>query len=203
LDPYCQTHEKDRNRPDALCASFTSNTLKLLDPGNCLKGLFRKPRIALPVVEMESVELQEVYSEHGVGFRYPAAWELAEQRAGKEVTITVSSPETSFWSIVVCFDAPRPEDLIESALEAFRDEYEELDIYPAEASLCQRPTVARDLEFVCLELINSAFLRAFRAGSVSVLVLYQGTDLELEDTQETLEAISVSLSCDGGVEGEE
>ena len=146
---------------------------------------------------MESLELQEVYQGHGVGFRYPAAWELSEQRAGNEVTITVSSAETSFWSVVLCSDAPRPEDLIESALEAFRDEYEELDIYDAQASMCRRPTIACDLEFVCLELINSAFLRAFRAGSLSVLVLYQGTDYELEDTQQILEAISASLRCDG------
>jgi hypothetical protein len=49
------------------------------------------------------------------------------------------------------------------------------------------------VEFVCLELVNSAFLRAFRLGESSALVLYQGTDHELEDTRPILEEISASL----------
>lgn len=141
--------------------------------------------------------MQNVYHEHGVRFRYPSGWELTEQHVDNEVTITVSSPETSFWALVLHFEGPRPEDLIESALDAFREEYEELDIYSTEAMLCHRANVARDVEFVCFELINSAFLRAFRTGRFSALVLYQGTDHELEQTRETLESISASLRLEG------
>jgi len=152
--------------------------------------------------------MEQLYSAHGVRFRFPAEWQLSEQRTTTGVHITVSSPETSFWSLTLLFDTPRPEDVIESALDAFREEYAELDIYSSEAALCHRRNVACDLEFICFELINSAFLRSFRTERFTVLVLFQGTDCELEHTREVLEAISESLQCDlpeasAGIQGDE
>ena len=86
---------------------------------------------------------------------------------------------------------------METALDAFRKEYEELDIYPVSETICDRDCLARDVEFVCLELINSAFLRTFRSDHFTALILYQGTDFELEMTREQLENISLSLQCEG------
>ena len=86
---------------------------------------------------------------------------------------------------------------METALDAFREEYAELDIYPVVETICHRESIARDLEFVSLELINSAFLRAFRTDHFTALILYQGTDKELELTREQLEKISLSLQCEG------
>jgi hypothetical protein len=140
--------------------------------------------------------MDEQYHSHGVCFRYPEMWELSEEHNDDEVTITVTSPETSFWSLTIMPERPRPEDVIESAVKAFQDEYEEVDVYPSEVELCHRTSVARDLEFVCLELLNSAFLRAFRTRRFSTLVYYQGTDQELEETRTILESISASLECD-------
>ena len=134
----------------------------------------------------------ETYRGHGVEFQYPEHWELDEQESGGQISITVASPGTSFWSLSLFPGDPRPDDLVESALSAFRDEYDELDVYPTPAG-APPGAVARDLEFVCLELINSAFVRAFRVGRRTALVLYQGNDRELEQTRDALEAISRSL----------
>ena len=54
--------------------------------------------------------------------------------------------------------------------------------------------MARDVDFVCFELINSAFIRSFQTERFTVLVLYQGFDAELETTRPLLEAISASLA---------
>ena len=51
----------------------------------------------------------------------------------------------------------------------------------------------RDIEFVCLELVNSAVLRAVATPERTILVLYQGTDHELEDTRRMMERITESL----------
>lgn len=138
----------------------------------------------------------EDYQSHGVRFRYPALWEVGDEQRDDEVTITVTSPETSFWSVTILPRRPAPEEVIESAIGALRDEYDEIDIYPSEVELCHRTSVARDLEFVCLELLNSAYLRAFRTSRFTALVYYQGTDQELEQMRDSLEAISASLQCD-------
>jgi hypothetical protein len=94
-------------------------------------------------------------------------------------------------------DGPSPQEVLESAVEALQEEYAEADIYPSTARIGKRVGVARDVDFVCFELINSAFLRAFQPERFTVLVLYQGFDGELETTRLLLEAISTSLAFAG------
>lgn len=149
------------------------------------------------------MSLLEIYQAHGVQFRYPGFWELSEQRDRDRLSITVSSPGTSFWSLSLFFDDPLPVDLVDSAVQAFREEYDELDVYPAPKRIGAYGCVGRDVQFVCLELINSAFLRAFRADAGTAFVLYQGTDHELEETGPILQAISASLRLDGAEEAAE
>ena len=138
----------------------------------------------------------ETYSNHGIRFLYPSRWTISEEADGETQSVTVSSEETSFWTIWLVPERPEPEELIASAVRAFEEEYDNLDQYRAEGELCDCPALHCDLEFVSLELINSAFLRAFRTGRYSVLILAQGTDHELEYAREELDAITDSLECD-------
>lgn len=140
--------------------------------------------------------MDQRYQSHGIGFRFPDGWSLQEQEEGGDRTISVQSPETSFWAVSLLPERPEPADVIEAAVAAFEEEYPDLDVYTVEAELCRQPTLARDLDFVCLDLVNSAALRAFRTGRYTVLVLYQGNDRELEHTRELLEGISRSLYCE-------
>jgi hypothetical protein len=139
--------------------------------------------------------MQASYHAHGVRFRYPDDWELSEQREGEQISITVSSPQTAFWTVSLFPGRPEPEDIVAAALDAFHEEYDELDDYPSKVRVCKRPTVARDVDFVCLELLNSAGIRAFRAPAFTVLVLFQLTDAERQETAPILERITKSLSC--------
>jgi hypothetical protein len=146
--------------------------------------------------------MHQTYAAHGVQFRYPDDWELSEQREGRQVSITVSSAATSFWTLSLFPDRPDPADIVEAVLDAFREEYEEMDIYPSRARLCQQPTISRDIDFVCLELLNSACVRAFRTSDLTVLVLYQGTERELAESGPIFEGITKSLACEGELENE-
>jgi len=141
--------------------------------------------------------MHQTYHAHGVQFRFPSSWELSEQSRGNEAAITVESPETSFWSLWLFFDCPTPQRVLETAVSALEQDYDEIDVYPVEARMCRRESLARDVEFVCLELINSAFLRAFQTDDFTALVFYQGTDHELERTRPILEGICKSLQWDG------
>jgi hypothetical protein len=145
--------------------------------------------------------MEEIYDRYGVRFRYPAYWEVTEQDDDEATSITVASPDTSFWSISLFKDGPSPKELVDSAIEAFQEEYPEVDVYSSTARTGERSGVSRDVDFVCFELINSAFLRSFQTERYSVLVLYQGFDGELETTRPLLEAISASLAFAGEDEG--
>lgn len=149
----------------------------------------------------ENDQIYEIYTGHGVQFRYPGAWALAESQKPGEVTIQVESGETSFWSLTLLFGSPAPADVLEAVTQAFLEEYPEMDTYPSTDSLPQRQTWGCDVEFVSFELVNSAFVRCFQAEGCTGVVLYQGTDVELEQTQPQLEAISQSLEVIGRDEG--
>ena len=144
--------------------------------------------------------MDELYSGHGIRFRYPAHWDLTEDRTEDQIAVSIESPGTSFWTLTLFLRNPSPEHVLRTAVAAFQDEYDEMDTYEAEASLCHRRAIGRNLEFVSLELINSAFLRAFRTGRYTILVMYQGTDHELEETRDALEEITASLQCDEELE---
>jgi hypothetical protein len=141
--------------------------------------------------------MEEIYEGHGIRFRYPAYWELTEQEDDEATSVTVASPETSFWSISLFQDGPTPQQVLDLAVEAFQEEYAEADVYPSTARIGKRAGMARDVDFVCFELINSAFLRSFQTDRFTVLVLYQGFDAELETTRPLLETISASLAFEG------
>ena len=140
--------------------------------------------------------LDQQYSGHGIRFRYPGTWELTEEEDDRDAVVSVSSPETSFWTVSLLGGRPDPKRVIREVLETFRGEYAELDEYEATAKIQDKDCEARDLQFVQYELINSAFLRAFEAGPWTALILYQGTDHELEDVRPVLEAISASFEWD-------
>ena len=89
-----------------------------------------------------------------------------------------------------------PDTVLDTVLETFREEYSEIDIYPSEVRLGDQPTESCELDFVCHELIGSAFLRAVAAPDFTMLVLYQGADMELDDTQPLMEKINKSLLWD-------
>ncbi|RPI90840.1 MAG: hypothetical protein EHM42_00745 [Planctomycetaceae bacterium] len=133
------------------------------------------------------------YADHGVTLLYPSRWTLTEQAEPGQVTITISSPGTSFLTLCLFQDRPAPADVAEAALEAFRDEYTEIDIYPTSGRVCRRRAVAWDVEFFCLELTNSARIRAFRTPRFTGLLLFQGTDSEFETTGPIFEKITRSL----------
>ena len=138
--------------------------------------------------------MHRVFEHHGVRFEYPDDWILHEQSSPEEISITVNSPETSFWSLTLLFERPDPYRVIETVLDTLREEYFEIDVYPSEDRLGDSRTVARDVDFVCHELIGSAFLRAAVAPGFTLLVLYQGADFELDETHSVLERVSKSLT---------
>ncbi|HID21223.1 MAG TPA: hypothetical protein EYP14_02335 [Planctomycetaceae bacterium] len=140
--------------------------------------------------------MASLYHAHGVRFWVPDDWTLSEQDVGHHVSINVQSPETSFWSLTLFFDRPEPRRVAEAVLQAFREEYDEIDVYPGECGVGGHEAVAHDIEFFCWELLNSAFLRVFQTQRFTALVLFQGTDTELRETRPLLDRISESLRWD-------
>jgi hypothetical protein len=134
------------------------------------------------------------FDAHGLRFRYPGSWTVSDDTTDDKIAVTVQSDGSAFWTVAVFPDAPQPARVVESAVAAYRDDYPELDVYPPETRADTRGTVlSRDLEFVCLELIAAARIESFQTGGATVLVLFQGSDVELESRRPILDAMTASI----------
>ena len=133
------------------------------------------------------------FDAHGVRFSYPADWSLADESTDEKVEVTVQSDGTAFWTVAV-FETAAPEEVVDSAVAAYREDYPDLDAYPAETNEGPSgPVVSREVEFVCLELIAVARVSSYRAGGRTVMVLFQSADAELEARRPLLAAMTASL----------
>lgn len=142
------------------------------------------------------------YSGCGVSFRFPEDWSVQEESSPAQTTITVQSPGTSYWTLTLFEERPDPEHVLKSVLAAYRDLYDDLDIYHPDASFGGLPAISVELDFVCLDLVSSASIIVFQTDTQTVLVLFQGEDRELDSTRDKLESMTRSLSCDPDPAGE-
>jgi hypothetical protein len=139
-------------------------------------------------------DMVETYTGHGIQFSYPPDWPLTEQTEEGHVTITVNTPETAFWSVVLFPDRPDPDEVVAAVVAAFREEYAEMDDYPLKARLVKKAAVAREIDFFCHELPGTARLHAVRTLACTILVLFQGADREMSDAGPVFERITRSLA---------
>ena len=67
----------------------------------------------------------------------------------------------SFWC-ALDGSRPDPADLTDQALDAMREEYPDLDAFPANDTLQQHRAIGHDVEFFSLDIANAASIRSFR-----------------------------------------
>jgi len=141
------------------------------------------------------MSLKATYHQHGITFCYPEGWELVEETQDDVITITATDAGP-FWSLSLLQRRPRATQVLAEAIAAFRDEYDDVDDYPAQTLLNGEPAESRNLEFVSLELINCVFLSAVEAGGRTLFVMTQVTDHERADYEQQFEEITASVQID-------
>lgn len=133
------------------------------------------------------------YEGHGVSFEYPGYWEISEEADGKDVMITVAADNTCFWTLRILHDCPRPDEVVNSCIDAFKQEYDDPEVTETSGVLAEMPAFCREVEFSCLELLNSVALSSVRSSKMTLLAWWQGTDHELESTRSILDRITQSV----------
>lgn len=136
------------------------------------------------------------YGKHGVRFQFPASWAITEQSDDGETTISIQSDGTSFWTLMLLEARPDPDEVLDTVVAAFEQDYDDVDVTSSITSLGGLPALGRELDFVCYDLVNSASVRALQTSERTAMVLFQGTDHELETTRDQLDSITASLQFD-------
>jgi hypothetical protein len=136
----------------------------------------------------------EVYEDHGVHFEYPSSWSLEVTEEGPVTTVDLQHPGgIAFVLVRTDEERPDPADLADQALEAMREEYPDLDAFPAMETLDEYRAIGHDVEFFSLDITNSARIRSFRSARHTVLVFGQWSDLGEDDLGELVGDVFRSL----------
>jgi hypothetical protein len=135
------------------------------------------------------------YQTDGLQFHYPSDWELTEEQQPDGLSIVVSGGgTTAFCSFLLMPERPPVARVLKLALAAFRETYDEIDSEELECRIDGRAARGMDVDFYCLELLNAAWLRAFRTGAYTVFVLFQ-SGFDEPDAREMFDAICASIDC--------
>jgi hypothetical protein len=136
------------------------------------------------------------FEEDGIQLQYPENWELQREDNENGWTISVQSPDTAF--LVLSFDAEMPEmeSMAQTALDALREEYADLEADDCVETVAGQPAVGHDVRFFSLDLTNSCWIRSFYSDRGTVLVMWQINDLELDRHEPVLRAMCASLKVE-------
>lgn len=137
-----------------------------------------------------------VFDEEGLRFKYPENWQLTREESEDGWTVSVLSPDTAFLMISVRADMPTTGEVAETALEALRESYPDLEADETVDSVAGQPAQGHNIRFFSFDLTNTAWTRSFYGPNGTVLVLWQVNDLELETNEPILRAICASLEVD-------
>jgi len=135
-----------------------------------------------------------VFDKLGIRFQFPENWTLDESEAlSGDQAVTVYSPGGAFWSVFIRPVELAPQKLAEAALKSMRDQYDELDAESVTESVAGTELVGYDMNFYCLDLTNTAQVRAFRTPDASYVLLCQADDREYDETEPVFRAMTMSL----------
>jgi hypothetical protein len=136
------------------------------------------------------------FDEDGIRFRYPENWELTQEESDTGWTVSVQSPDTAFFLLSYDTDMPDVGQMAETALEALRADYPELEAEEIVESLAGQPAMGHNIRFFSLDLTNTCCTRSFYCDTGTILVMWQANDLELDRMEPIFRAICASLKVE-------
>src|SRR5579862_6879070 len=114
---------------------------------------------------MQGEIVVKVFHEDGVTFRYPTNWTLEREQIDDGWSVLVQSPVTTFLMLTCDPGLPTTADMAETALEALRSEYPDLEAESRLETLAGQMAVGYDVEFFSLDLTNTCWIRSFYSAA--------------------------------------
>jgi hypothetical protein len=136
------------------------------------------------------------FDDMGVRLKFPENWKLEREDSEEGWTISIQSPDTAFLMLSFREDMPSTNAMAETALDALKEEYPELEADECIESLAGQPAVGHNIRFFSFDLTNTCWTRSFYSARGTMLVLCQLNDLELEKNEPILKAICASIEVD-------
>ncbi len=153
-----------------------------------------------------------VFDDLGICFEYPETWSIEEQAESNQsasAQVVVTGLHTAFWHLSKFPPNVELEVLFDEALAALRDQYPDMEVEIAdnltptggwidrdtreEGTGTMESLQGYDINFICLDLTATAWLRGFRNQTASFLLLCQAEDRDLPVVGPVFRAMWISL----------
>ena len=140
------------------------------------------------------------FDRFGLTFRYPDNWTLdVSDSDGRYAAVTVYSPDGGFWAVSGHTPDGPIDGLCQAVVGQMRKEYAELDCEKADDQVGGHGLAGYDMNFYCLDLTNTAQVRALETADAAYLIFCQAEDREWDRIAPVFAAITASFV--DGVEG--
>lgn len=134
------------------------------------------------------------YERLGMRFQYPENWIVQREKTPADCeSVTVTSPRGTFWSVTRHPRSIAPNESARAALVAIEEEYENLEVEPAEETIESYSTIGFDVHFYFLDLLNRVTVRSLRTHQGTYTIFCQGEEHDFSELQQVLRAMTVSL----------
>ena len=134
------------------------------------------------------------FEKNGLKFLYPESWSLTEfSEAAEFHEVSLESPEGSIWSVSVFPPEAQPQQLIDSCLEALKDQYEDLEAVEFAGEYNGVAAIGFDADFYCLDFLVTAQTRTVKHSGKTLSFFCQAESREFEKSLDVFNAITMSL----------
>jgi len=134
------------------------------------------------------------FEQFGLAFDYPDSWSVdTTDSAGGHAAVTVYSPEGAFWSVSAHAPGGEAQELSAAVVGQMRDEYRDLDSESASDTVAGQTLPGYDINFLCLDLTNTAAVRTLETPDAIYLFFCQAEDREWERISHVFAAMTTSF----------
>jgi hypothetical protein len=134
-----------------------------------------------------------VFDKFGIRFQYPENWILEDEESARDQVVTVYSPGGAFWTLMLRPASTDPAEMASAVVDELDKEYEDFESETTSERIGDVDTIGYDVNFICLDLTNTALIRAWSDERHTFLLMCQAEDRDFEQLQNVFRAMTVSL----------
>ena len=134
------------------------------------------------------------FNRNGIRFEYPENWTIEQDSSPDGVfSITASAPDGAFWSLSRQPTEVDFEQLTDATTEQLREEYPDLEAYPASDEIFGSSFSGADFNFSYLDLTNTAEVRCLATATACYVFFCQAEDCDWSRLHHVFRAMTTSF----------
>lgn len=134
------------------------------------------------------------FNRNGIRFEYPENWTIEEDSSPDGIfSITASAPDGAFWSLSRQPAEVDLEQLTDFTTKQLREEYPDLEAYPASDDIFGSSLSGADFNFSYLDLTNTAAVRCLATTTACYVFFCQAEDRDWSRLHHVFRAMTTSF----------